>query len=527
MRAYHKHEPVKIYSYIWKPIKPQSGRGNFMLSNEQKHADHQESVLKAMEALTGLQSRVIADPHRLRYHFMAPGAWINDPNGMIYFKGEYHLFYQIHPFSEENGLKHWGHAKSSDLIHWEHLPIALAPSEEFEQNGCFSGSAVDHNGVFTVFYTGNVASPGYKKQVQCIATSEDGITFKKYAGNPIIHDFPELDGSWDFRDPKVWSHDGVWYMALGSGKDGIGNALLYRSNNLLEWAYAGVMAKGAAGEGRYWNCPDFFSLEGKDVLLASPGVSPQERDIRTNIYRIGQMNYETGRFEAEWESQVDYGPDFYAPQTLIDDRGRVILIGWMDMWWNSMPTQAYGWTGAMTVPRVVKLTPEGRLAFEPVPELQTLRSGHRAYGPMTVYPDGENVLSNIQGDSLEIIACFDLNVRQATEFGFRLRRSLDGAQETVVSYNPDSNELVVDRTKSGLVDGGISRIPVYPDEDSMLKLQLFIDRSSLELFANDGLVNATYRLYPDPDNLGLELFTRGGSVQVTSLDVWKVNSIWE
>lgn len=495
-----------------------------MSAVEQREALHRESVSKAMEALAELRRNVDKDPHRLGFHFMAPAGWINDPNGMIHFKGEYHLFYQVHPYSADNGLKHWGHAKSKDLLHWEHLPIALAPSEPFEANGCFSGSAVEDNGKMTILYTGNVARPN-KKQVQCIATSEDGITFVKYEQNPVLADFPE-EGSADFRDPKVWKHDGVWYMALGSGKDGVGNALLYKSPNLLEWEYVAVMAQGELGQGIFWNCPDFFELEGKDVLLASPGVTPSQRDIRTNFCRVGKLDYASGTFYSEQDGGVDLGPDFYAPQTWLDDQGRIILIGWMDMWWNPMPTKAFGWTGAMTLPRVVKLREDGGLAFEPVPELQELREEEAAFPVTTIVPDTGNVLGDVRGDCLEFDIRIDLRRSTAASFGLKLRCSDDGLEKTVVTYDAERGQIVVDRTKSGTVDGGIHRFPVKTPPGELLRLHVFLDRSSLELYVNDGSEVASYRLYPDAGSLGTELFVEEGQAELISLHVWRVRSIW-
>jgi beta-fructofuranosidase len=495
-----------------------------MLTSEHLETRHLEAIRKAQESIDLLAVGVSHDPHRLAYHFISPSCWINDPNGMIYFREEYHLFYQIHPFSAQNGLKHWGHAKSRDLVHWEHLPIALAPTEEFERNGCFSGSAVDNNGTMTIIYTGNVNGPE-KVQVQCVASSEDGIYFRKYVGNPIIDKFPE-EGSKDFRDPKVWMHEGVWYMAVGSGKDGRANALLYKSADLTAWTYVGVMAKGLDGQGRIWNCPDFFRLDGMDVLLASPAVAPTERDIRTNIYMIGQMDYKTGRFTQVSDGDIDLGPDFYAPQTLIDGHGRVILFGWMDMWWNPMPTQAYGWTGAMTIPRVVTLDGNGKLAFTPAPELQQLRSNEQQFGAFRLSPEQTDLLNEVKGDCLEIEAIIHINESDANRFGFRLRRSADSSQETVITCCLMNGELIVDRTRSGVVDGGIRVIQSMPAANGKLKLQIFLDRSSLELFANDGQTTASFRIYPDPQSLGISVFAEGGCIQFESLAIWKLNAIW-
>lgn len=498
-----------------------------MSMNMDKGDYHKELICKAERAIAGLKGNTMNDPHRLNYHFMAPSSWINDPNGLIYFEGEYHMFYQQHPYSASNGPKYWGHAKSKDLVHWEHLPIALAPSEEYEKNGCFSGTAVDDNGTLTLIYTGNVlCGKGVKKQVQCIATSEDGVSFTKFAGNPVIKDFPN-EGSVDFRDPKVWRHNNSWYMAVGSGKVGKANVLLYQSKTLHSWDYIGKMAESSSeDQGEVWNCPDFFILDDKDVLIVSPAVSPEFGDIRRTIYVVGEMNYETGVFNQEFDADIDHGFDFYAPQTLVDEQGRVIIIGWLDMWWNLMPTQKYGWAGAMTIPRVVSLLPDGMLNFSPIPELQALREDYYHSKQLELKPHFQNVLGDIQGDSLEIIAVFDLNFCDAEEFGFKLRCSEDGEEQTLVTYNKGFQELSVNRNKSGIVESEISRCKLEPTFNNLLELHIFLDCSSVEVFGNGGRVVMSNRIYPDSSSRGVKTCTKGGSVKVNSIDIWKLKSIW-
>jgi beta-fructofuranosidase len=487
---------------------------------------HNLQINKGMRAIADMQAKASGDPHRLNYHFMSPAAWINDPNGLIYYQGEYHLFYQVHPFSAENGLKHWGHAKSKDLIHWEHLPIALAPTEKFEEHGCFSGTAVENSGNLTVVYTGNVLLNKKKTQVQCVAVSEDGITFKKYDKNPVIAEVPP-EGSADFRDPKVWKHDHIWYMAIGSGKDGKGNVLLYQSDDLLNWDYIGKMFESqTAEEGIVWNCPDFFSIGGKDVLIVSPAVFEGNIDsVRKCIYYIGKMDYQTGKFTAEKDGDIDLGFDFYAPQTLVDDRNRIILFGWMDMWFNPMPSKAYGWAGAMTIPREVFLLPEGKLGFRPVKELEDLRNKHQSHLSFTLTPEN-NVFSIMDGDSLEIIVEFDLTACLAKSFGIKLRQSEESDQDTVISYYPKSHELTVKRPSSTEPSENTSRFKIDPTPNNTLQLHIFLDRSSIELFANHGSTAITKRIYPDPSALGMEIFSIDGSVKVKSLDVWELESIW-
>jgi beta-fructofuranosidase len=485
---------------------------------------HEAMIAKAEQGIATLQQQVSACPHRLSYHFMPPAAWMNDPNGLIRYKGEYHMFYQIHPFSAKNGLKHWGHAKSKDLVSWQHLPVALAPSEDFERNGCFSGTAVEHNGRLTLFYTGNVIDQG-KRQVQCIAESEDGISFTKFHGNPVIKDFPK-EGSSDFRDPKVWKHEDTWYMAIGSGKDGKANALLYRSADLFSWDYVGVMAESEGDLGGVWNCPEFFSIGDKDVLIVSPAVSPTKRDIRKAVYMIGKMDYETGKFMKERDGDIDFGPDFYAPQVLSDDQGRVVMFGWMDMWWNIMPTQDYGWAGAMTIPRVITLLPDGNLGFAPVPQLQELRASHERFADISLTPGCSGVLGDVQGDALEIVAVFQWHPDEDVRLAIKLRCSADGREETVIVYDTGACELSVDRSKSGLGEDTTPRCRLEPMPGSRVKLHIFMDRSSVEVFGNEGCVVLTSRVYPDPLSLGVDLSIEGGAADVVSVDIWHLKSIW-
>lgn len=484
------------------------------------NSEHQKLVDKANNAIFIDSKKVARDPYRLGYHLMAPANWMNDPNGLIQFKGEYHIFYQHNPFSPEWGPMHWGHAISKDLVHWEHMPIALAPSEEYDIGGCFSGCAVDDNGTLTLIYTGHVDGRD-PKEVQCIATSIDGIHFTKYDKNPVINEVP-VDGSQDFRDPKVWKYNNIWYMVVGSGKDGKGKVLLYRSQDLRKWDYIGPVAESDGNKGYMWECPNLFPLNDKHVLI----ISPIGMNGAKNIYITGEMDYKTGKFVEEYYEEIDYGDDFYAAQTFLDDKGRWILIGWMGMWNTKIPTKDNGWAGAMTIPRVITLLPGGKLSFQPVPELQKLRQDHYRFENLVITPTSYKVLGDLQGDRLEIIAEFKMDLYKDNEFGIKLRCSSDYSEETLVFYNTNSKELCVDRNKSGIGDVGVSRRRIDLSSKENLKIHIFLDCSSLEVFGNDGCVVMSNRIYPKPSSLGIDLFARNGSVNLISLDVWKLESIW-
>lgn len=182
--------------------------------------NHKLKLKQAQKYIDSIKDEVALSKYRQGYHFMAPASWINDPNGFIQYKGKYHLFYQYNPYGATWSAMHWGHAESDDLIKWSHLPIALAPSEVYDDDnngGCFSGSAVDNDGILTLMYTGTTNNEEGTVQVQCIATSDDGVNFEKFEGNPVI--LPNfIEGNRDFRDPKVWKEGELWYVVIGTSK---------------------------------------------------------------------------------------------------------------------------------------------------------------------------------------------------------------------------------------------------------------------------------------------------------------------
>ncbi|WP_372662197.1 glycoside hydrolase family 32 protein [Cohnella sp.] len=490
---------------------------------------HQERVTLANKALTNPALTITEDRYRLQYHLMPPIGWMNDPNGLIYRNGEYHVFYQHYPYAPKQGPMYWGHAKSADLISWEHLPIALAPSEPYDfvedgtGGGCWSGSAAEQDGTFILIYTGHVDGKS-PEEVQCLATSEDGIHFEKAAFNPVI-DSPPEDGGFGFRDPKVWKHGDIWNMVIGYGKDGKGKALFYQSADLWKWNYVSVAAESDGTMGNMWECPDLFPLGDGDrhVLI----ISPMNMGETKTMYLSGMFDYSSGVLQAEYAERLDYGFDFYAPQTLLDDQGRRILIGWMNIWGSSMPEKEDRWMGAMTIPREVKALNDGTIRMEPVAELMALRRNHYIVAPQVILADSILSLPDIQGDSLEMIAVFEVNESNTdAEFGIRVRCSQDNLEYTEVCYQASEKKLLVDRNHSGSGDGGISEASLEPMGNGSLKLHLFIDKSSLELFANEGVKTITNRIYPDSPSLGIHLFSRKGNAVLQSLDVWELDSIW-
>ena len=427
------------------------------------------------------------DRYRLGYHVSAPAGWINDPNGFCYYKGYYHIFYQYHPYSADWGPMHWGHARSKDLVHWESLPIALAPDTKADEDGCFSGSAIVKDDVLYLIYTGHHyyddGDPDHFWQNQNLAYSTDGINFTKYENNPIIASAPE-DNTHHFRDPKVWEKDGKYYMILGSqGKDGVGRAITYRSDDLKDWQYLGEIAKanGLTTEGFMWECPDFFELAGKDILLLSPqGIEAQGQkylNLFQTGYFVGNFDYSTNTFEHGGFTELDHGHDFYATQTTLAPDGRRLVFGWMDMWESKFPEKADGWAGALTLLRELELK-DDQLYMRPVKEAVQLRTAEISAWNKQVT---EKTLLCENEHQAEID--LTLTTDQAFELAFT-----DQDKQVKLTFDQATHTFT-------LLNGDARYASIKPNSE--LKLQIFIDTSSLEIFINDGEAVFTERFYFD------------------------------
>ena len=276
---------------------------------------------------------------RPKFHLTPTIGWMNDPNGFSYYKGEYHLFYQYHPYTAEWGPMHWGHVKTTDFLSWEHLPIALAPDKLYDKDGCFSGSAVEMpDGRHMLVYTGvhnQLLEDGQTVgiQTQCIAFG-DGVNYKKFTSNPVIDSstLPEGYDKIDFRDPKVWiEQDGTYKLVVANKTSDGGAVLLYHSPDVICWNFETILDSSHNKYTQMWECPDFFSLDGKQIILVSvqgmnnSGLKFPEGN--GTIYIIGNYDTKTGIFSREQILPVDYGIDFYAPQTVDTPDGRRIMIG--------------------------------------------------------------------------------------------------------------------------------------------------------------------------------------------------------
>lgn len=304
---------------------------------------------------------------RLKYHFEPKKGWMNDPNGLCFYKGKYHIFFQHYPHENRAIHMHWGHAVSDDLIKFDELDIALVPDKDYENSGgCFSGSAIEKDGILYLFYT----SVSHElKQTQSVAYSTDGIHFTKHPDNPIIRTSPLGDNA-DFRDPKVFLFGGRYYLICGAAIENKGKILLFESENLLDWSFVNVIFENTEYIG-VPECPDLFYLDGKWVLMFSAmGV-----ENKTTVFLIG--NFDGVHFTIDKKCFCEYGDHFYAPQTFLDNKERRIMIGWM---FNreKVPNDEDDSEGALSIPRELHIV-DGVIKSFPIDEAKFLlkkRSEH-------------------------------------------------------------------------------------------------------------------------------------------------------
>ncbi len=477
-----------------------------------------------------IRKQVASDVHRPEYHFLPPSNWMNDPNGLIQWKGQYHLFYQHNPYGTFHAKIHWGHAVSSDLVHWTDLSVALTPTPgRADADGCWSGCAVNNHGVPTLIYSG--LSP----QVVCLATSTDDLlTWQYYSGNPVVKGPPieSLAGTnGHFRDPFVWHEGDFWYMLMGSNIEGVGGIiLLYRSPYLIQWDYLHPLLTGDAAitqpfwAGVMWECPNFLTFGDQRVLLFS--VQDAEGKLLYSLYFIGTFQDE--HFLPHTQGKLVHGGYFYAPQVLRDDQGRYIMRGWLMEGRSASLMQEARWAGVMSLPILVALLPNDKLSLEPVPELTALRETHWHYEGIELDKAKNIQLDDSPDNCLEILA--ECEPDQQCEFGFLLMCSPDSQEQTRLIYQAASKQVSIERGQSSViseVDRENCSATIETTKNEVVKFHIFLDHSVLEVFVNSTCYLAS-RIYPSSlQSIGRELFVRSGMMRVKSLDIWRIASIWK
>jgi len=423
--------------------------------------------------------------HRPLFHFSPPHGWTNDPNGLVYHNGLWHLFYQHEPANMGRGPMHWGHAVSRDLIHWEHWPIAISPDE---LGAIWSGSAAVHvRADGTEELVACFTHSNEQHQVQSLAFShDDGKTWRKYDGNPVLtSDRP------DFRDPKIFRYRERWIMVVSGGHE----AQFYASDNLTNWTLLSLLPSPEPGW--IWECPDLMEVDGRWILSVSfivPGS--KATDGSRTFYFIG--HFDGTRFTSRSGPHLlSFGPDDYAAVSWNNaPHGRTLIIGWMSHWHYAArtPTRDENWLGAMTMPRELSFK-DGVLRQNPPVELLALRGDAIPFDSNEIFDAGE---------TYEIEAEIDISNLQ-TPIGFALRAGADEA--TRVLWDGATNELLIDRMQSGQTGfspefAGIFSAPLEVS-NGVLKLRIFVDRCSVEVFAQDGELYGAALIFPSGESNGV------------------------
>lgn len=511
--------------------------------------EEEETTFDASKINQHMETDVsFSEKYRPQFHYTPKVNWMNDPNGLVYHNGTFHLFHQYNPFGNLWGFMSWNHATSSDLVHWQHQPVAI-PYGEDEEEGIFSGSAVvDYNNtsgfgdgstapivaIYTSAYGGE--NP---EQSQSLAYSTDGgKTFQKYEGNPVL-DFEDPD----FRDPNVKWHENLqaWIMVVALPLQH--KVQFYRSDNLIDWEYLSDFGPAGAVSG-IWECPDLFPL----------AVDGDPENIKWVLHvdmNPGAIAGGSGSqyFVGDWDGEsftadesisggeilwADYGTDYYAAiswNNVPEEDGRRLWLGWMNNWEyaNQIPTDP--WRSAMSIPRSVHLeTVDERIALtqRPVEELQQLR-GYTVQLQFRDLFEGDHLLTDdgISGKAYEVIV--ELEPGLSESVGLNVREGT--SEETVIGYDAVTGTVFVDRTQSGedSFGGDFARRMDAPARliDGKIKLHIFVDWSSVEVFVNDGEQVITSRIFPDPESTSISLFADGGDASLAGLTFWPLKSIWD
>lgn len=459
----------------------------------------------------------ISDEERPSFHLSAPIGWINDPNGFSSLSGEYHLFYQYHPYDIKWGPMHWGHSKTKDFIKWEQLPAALAPDKEYDMEGCFSGSAIESDGKHVLMYTGvidKIQEDGSHliRQTQCIAIG-DGINYEKLDCNPVIDSFllPEGSNLEDFRDPKIWKEGEDFYVVAGSRHaDGSGQILLYKSKDLRNWSFVTVLDRSENKVGRMWECPDFFNIDGHDIMIISPQEVKAEKlrfhNGHNAAYLIGKYDKENYKFNRESYEPIDFGLDFYAPQTLETEDGRRIMIGWMQSWENNIVPSSFKWCGMMTIPRELTMK-NGHLIQNPIREIENYYKNTVKYENQLI--QNEVNLDGISGREIDMT----VEISGTDYEDFTISVAKNNEYETLISFDSKKNLISFDRSYSSKLGDLLHKRELkVRNQNGKIKLRLIIDKYSVEIFVNEGEQVMTSTFYTDLGATDISFYAKGNAI---------------
>jgi len=469
--------------------------------------------------LTVPPTRFADDRHRPAFHGMPSANWTNEPHGLVFHDGTYHLFHQRNPNGPYFQRLRWGHLTSTDLISWTEEPVALWPERDpgWDAVGTWSGDAVVQNDAVTPVYTG---VDGVKAGIGIAARQPDG-SFQKLPGNPVIPNAP--DGTRDFRDPYVFRDGGTWHALIGSGFVSEGGAILhYTSPDLQAWTYEGPAFQAPKDvAGIFWEMPVLMQLDGDKYILELTTV--EENAPARALYWIGAWDGESFTPDDPEPRPLDLVNHFLSPTIARDDADRIVAIGIVPETRPTDATQSAGWANTFSLPREWRLC-DGDLCQSPAPQLESLRRAHVQRQNVIVGPD-DDILPGIEGRQIEAHAVWEIGENGTA--GIEIAASPNGQERTRIGYDAATGELVVNLRGSTL-DPSISnaqetRIPYQPTGDE-ISLRVFLDHSVLDVFVDNREAFST-RIYPTLDtSTGVDVFVDDEAATFPSIDVWRLAS---
>jgi beta-fructofuranosidase len=468
-------------------------------------------------------------PWRQTYHIQPPIGRLGDPNGFSFFHNQWHLFHQWSPLSPTIGLAYWRHLVSQDLINWKDMGISIRPDCPYDSHGAYSGSALTIGDKLTILYTGNVRDDENNRHAyQIRADYRDGEPIDKFK-KPVIFRQPEGYTA-HFRDPKMWrAADGSYYLVIGAQTaDEEGGSLVYHSSNAMEWHCAGRLNPFDKKIGYMWECPNLFWLDEEPVFLFCPQGLDKSlchyQNVYPSAYVVGQhLDLKTMRFNPVNPEihLVDKGFDFYAPQ-VVSNADRTVLVGWMGVPEVNYPTEKYGWSGCLTLPRELKLS-GGKLLQQPVDELKDLRGFRRPVSGQMEEPGALSILPVPGEPAFEL----DLTLTGTGMTTLNLREDRKQNKKLRIRLNFENGLIEVDRRNSGVLFGekfGTKRYAHF--SSGKVRLHIFIDQSSFELFVDEGSSVLSGRFFPDGEQVETSVVNESGTV-IYSGNHWNLKNVSE
>lgn len=474
-----------------------------------------------LEVLNSYRNSENNDLWRLSYHIEVPFGLVNDPNGLCYYNGEYHVFFQWNPFGCEHKYKHWGLIKTKDFINFTIPKAVLAPEDWYDKDGCYSGSGIVVDNKLHLLYTGNVKNDkGDRESYQCIAICDDNGNVSK--GGPVIPEIPKGYTA-HFRDPKVYKKDGKFYCVIGTQtKELKGRVVLYSSTDFNSWNFEGEVETKYKDFGYMWECPGLFELDGNDVLIFSPQGLEKEEFKYQNIYQsgyiIGSLDYDTLKFSHGDFKELDMGFDFYAPQTFKDDKGRNIMIGWMGLpeEEDGHPNKKYGKLHCLTMARELSLK-NGVLYQNPIEEYKNLRKDCSTN--VSGIECSKYKFDPIKGNNYELLIDLDRKTSNEVELRFAIGKN----EYMSFKYDFQSQIAILDRNNMLNGSKGLRKFKLLSKDN--LKIQMFMDVSACEIYFQDGLEVVSSRIYPNEDSFGVDILSNSGKFKINTAKVWSLKGV--